>query len=159
MGKSALPTVPGRPAQPRGTLCSFDLFILSAGGRPGSPSSTWPKVRVAIGRQSSVQRHNMSIQRNSLNIFFFSLPFHDLSCTNEEVLSKAVCWNPGATKNNSILNETLSLSGSKDTYKLFRNILKLHLFLSIGESIGEFQTYRLTLSTIGVELNILSSQI
>lgn len=51
-GKSGLPTVPGRQAgsglqaEPRGTLCSFYLFIFSAGGRPGPP---WPRVRA--GRQ------------------------------------------------------------------------------------------------------------
>lgn len=60
-GKSALPTVPGwqagsgLQAEPRGTLCSFYLFILSAGGRPGPPCTAWPKERA--GRQG--QRDGM----------------------------------------------------------------------------------------------------
>lgn len=51
-GKSSLPTVLGRQAgsglqaEPMDTLCSFYLFILSAGCRPGPP---WPIVRA--GRQ------------------------------------------------------------------------------------------------------------
>lgn len=71
-GKSGPPTVPGRQAgsglqaEPRGTLCSFYLFIPSAGGRPGPP---WPKMRAGRQRQrewteEGVQRggkwHNMS---------------------------------------------------------------------------------------------------
>lgn len=72
-GKSGLPTVPGRQAgsglqaEPRGTLCSFYLFILSAGGRPGPP---WPKMRAGRqgrrewmeeGVQGSGKWHNMSM--------------------------------------------------------------------------------------------------
>lgn len=39
----------GWQAEPRGTLCSFHLFILSSGCRPGPPYAAWP--RVGAGRQ------------------------------------------------------------------------------------------------------------
>lgn len=69
-------TVPGRQAGsglqagPRGTLCSFYLFILSSGGRPGPPYTAWPRVRAGRqrwkdGTEEGVQGkgnwHNMSM--------------------------------------------------------------------------------------------------
>ncbi len=75
-GKSGVPTVPGRQAgsglqaEPRGTLCSFYLFIFSAGGRPGPPYTVWPRMRAGRqgrrdgaeeGVQGSGKWHNMSI--------------------------------------------------------------------------------------------------
>lgn len=82
-GKSGLPNVPGRQAgsglqaEPRGTLCSFYLFILSAGGRPGPPYTAWPRVRAGRqgrrdgteeGVQGSGKWHSVSVKQ-CLNTF------------------------------------------------------------------------------------------
>lgn len=63
-GKSGRLAVPGRQAggqagrragggfsaEPRGTLCSFYLFILSAGGRPGPPYTLLGPELELVGR-------------------------------------------------------------------------------------------------------------
>lgn len=69
----------GLQAEPRGTLCSFYLFILSAGGIPGPPYTAWPRLKdgrqgqrdgAEEGVQGSGKWHNMSMSvKQCLNKF------------------------------------------------------------------------------------------